>query len=237
MISTSTPDPAPSAAAEERAPRGIRRKPDRQRTDRASIDALLDGELVGHLAVVVDGAPIVVPTGYARIGDHLVMHGSTGAGFVLRAVADRATVAFSVTAIDGLVFGRSIFASSMNYRSLVAYGVLEAMSGEDEREALVAMTDRLMPGRSGEVRDATRKEYAQTRALRLALDDVVMKVRDGGASEDLDDGEDHDRWAGVLPVATTFGVPQPSGLTPPGTPLPGSVRTLMTRSAVSRKLS
>lgn len=129
------------------APRRIRRLPERQTTDTFDLFALLDEELVGHLAAVVDDQPVVVPMGYARVGDHLLVHGSTGGGFALRAAAARTTVAFAVTALDGLVYARSLFDSSMNYRSAVVYGVLEAVPAEETDAALLALSERLMPGR------------------------------------------------------------------------------------------
>ncbi|MFF2272537.1 pyridoxamine 5'-phosphate oxidase family protein [Agromyces sp. NPDC058136] len=210
--------------------RRIRRLAERQTTDRDALFELLDGELVGHLAAVADGVPVVVPMGYARIGDAIFVHGSTGGGFALRAAAERATVAFSVTALDGLVYARSLFDSSMNYRSAVAYGVLDEVERDEADAALLALSERLMPGRSAEVRPMRRKEVAATRVLRLALDDVVMKTRAHGASESPDDGEDHTRWAGVVPLERVWGEPQPSGLTPAGTPLPDSVLALTTRA-------
>lgn len=216
--------------------RRIRRLAERQTTDRDELFALLDGELVGHLAAVVDGAPVVVPMGYARDGEHLLVHGSTGGGFALRAAAERATVAFAVTALDGLVFARSLFDSSMNYRSAVVYGVLEPVDGEQADAALLALSERLMPGRSAEVRAMTRKEIAATRVLRLPLDDVVMKARAAGASEDPDDGEDHAVWAGVVPLERTWGAPVPSPLTPAGTPTPDSVVALTTGSSREHRL-
>ncbi len=218
------------------APRRIRRLAERQTTDRDALFALLDEELVGHLAAVVDGTPVIVPMGYARDGEHLLVHGSTGGGFALRAAAERATVAFSVTALDGLVFARSFFDSSMNYRSAVAYGVLEPVDDERADAALLALSERLMPGRSAEVRAITRKETAATRVLRLALDDVVMKTRAAGASEAPDDGEDHSTWAGVVPLERRWGTPVPSPLTPEGTPTPDSVVALTTRSTPEHRL-
>jgi nitroimidazol reductase NimA-like FMN-containing flavoprotein (pyridoxamine 5'-phosphate oxidase superfamily) len=101
------------------AQRRIRRLAERQTYDREALFELLDSELVGHLAASVDGTPVVVPMGFARDGDHVLVHGSTGGGFALRAAAEGATVAFAVTALDGLVFARSLFDSSMNYRSAV----------------------------------------------------------------------------------------------------------------------
>ncbi|WP_448808102.1 pyridoxamine 5'-phosphate oxidase family protein [Agromyces bauzanensis] len=218
------------------APRRIRRLPERQTTDRFDLFALLDEELVGHLAAVVDDQPVVVPMGYARVGDHLLVHGSTGGGFALRAAAARTTVAFAVTALDGLVYARSLFDSSMNYRSAVVYGVLEAVPAEETDAALLALSERLMPGRPAEVRATTRKETAATRVLRLALDDVVMKARAGGASEEPDDGEDHTAWAGVVPLVRTWGAPRASALTPEGTPIPDSVVALTTDTRARRKL-
>lgn len=209
------------------AARRIRRMPERETADRELLHALLDQELVGHLAVVAHGAPLVVPIAFARVDDHLVLHGSTGGGFVLRAAAERATVAFAVTSLDGLVYARSLFDSSMNYRSAVVYGVLEPVPAEEEHDALLALSERLMPGRPAEVRATTRKEYAGTRALRLPLDEVVMKRRAGDPSEEADDGEDREVWSGVVPLARAWGEPIASPLTPAGTPVPASIERLL----------
>lgn len=227
--SSTTARPAASANPDGTdAPRRVRRLAERQTSDRDALFELLDGELVGHLAAVVAGQPIVVPMGYARVGEHVLVHGSTGGGFALRAAAEQATVAFAVTALDGLVFARSLFDSSMNYRSAVAYGVLEPVGDDEAEAALLALSERLMPGRAPEVRAITRKETAATRVLRLRLDDVVMKVRAAGASESADDGEDHSTWAGVVPLERTWGTPVASALTPMGTPVPDSVLALTT---------
>ncbi|QEO14377.1 pyridoxamine 5'-phosphate oxidase family protein [Agromyces intestinalis] len=205
--------------------RRIRRLADRQVTDRAPLYRLLDDQLVGHLAAVADGVPIVVPMAYARVGDDLLLHGSTGGGFALRAAETRAPVAFAITSLDGVVVARSLYDSSMNYRSAVVYGVLEPV--DDAAAALDALADRLIPGRGAELRASTRREVAGTRVLRLALDDVVMKARAGGPSEAPDDGEDRSVWAGVVPLAPAWGEPVASELTPEQTPIPESVVALM----------
>ena len=220
---TMTQQPATAATA-----RRIRRLADRQVADRGALFELLDDELVGHLAVTVGDEPIVVPMGYARVGDDVLLHGSTGGGFALRAASARSVVAFAVTALDGLVYARSLFDSSMNYRSAVAYGTLEVVPDDETDAALLALAERLMPGRAAEVRATMRKEAAGTRVLRLALDDVVMKRRAGGPSEEPGDGEDHAVWAGVLPLGRAYGEPVASVLTPTGTPVPDSVAALAT---------
>lgn len=220
---TMTRQPAPAAAA-----RRIRRLADRQVADRDVLYELLDGELVGHLAFAVGDEPLVVPMGYARVGDGVLLHGSTGGGFALRAASDRTRVAFAVTALDGLVYARSLYDSSMNYRSAVAYGTLEVLPDGETDAALLALAERLMPGRAAEVRATVRKEAAATRVLRLALDDVVMKRRAGGPSEEPGDGEDHAVWAGVVPLRRAYGEPVASVLTPRGAPVPDSVAALAT---------
>ncbi|WP_394553893.1 pyridoxamine 5'-phosphate oxidase family protein [Agromyces sp. MMS24-JH15] len=211
--------------------RRIRRLSERQQFDRTALYELLDEQLVGHLAVVADGVPLVVPTAFARVGDDVLLHGSTGSGFARRAVADRTQVAFAVTSLDGLVVARSLYDSSMNYRSAVVYGVLEPVA--DTQAALDAIGERLLPGRGAEVRANTRKEVAGTAVLRLALDDVVMKARAGGPSEAEDDGEDRGIWAGVVPLAPAWGSPIASESTAPEVAVPASVRALAGASRVA----
>ena len=80
----------------------LTRKPDRGSSSRDRLDTLLDDELVGTLATVVDGDPWAVPLLFARDDDRLLLHGSTGAG-ALRHVTAGAPIAFCVTAIDGVV--------------------------------------------------------------------------------------------------------------------------------------
>ncbi|BDZ64495.1 hypothetical protein GCM10025877_14330 [Agromyces mangrovi Wang et al. 2018] len=164
---------------------------------------------------------------YARDGEHVLVHGSTGGGFALRAAASGATVAFAVTALDGMVVARTLFDHSMNYRSAVVYGCLEPV--DDDERALLALSERLLPGRTTEVRGNTRKERAATRVLRLPLDDVVMKVRAGGPGDEPADATGPVPWTGVVPLAATWGEPIAAEGTPPGTPVPESVRALAGR--------
>lgn len=129
------------------------------------------------------------------MSDWLLLHGSTGAG-LLRACARGASISVAITHIDGLVVARSAFDHSMNYRSVVAFGVPEVLTGAEKARALARLTDHLLPGRVGEIRDSTTKELAATTVLRLRLDEVSVKVRSAGATTDPDDGEDRGVWAG-----------------------------------------
>lgn len=182
----------------------IGRLPERQRTDRGDLHALLDDALVATVSTVRDGEPFVLPMAVARDGDRLLLHGSSGAG-LLGVLAAGARVAVCVTRVDALVFARSAFDSSMNYRSAVVFGVPSVLHGEDRALALAALTEHLMPGRWDEVRPPTRKELAATVVLSLPLDEASVKVRDAGASGVEADGPGV--WAGVVPVARCLGAP------------------------------
>jgi uncharacterized protein len=206
----------------------IRRLAERQRTDRAELYRILDAALVAHVAVVRDGCPVVIPFLCARDDDALLLHGSTGSG-VLRAAEAGNPVSVGVTLLDGLVVARSVFDNSMNYRSVVAFGVPEVLAGEAKLEALRVLTDRILPGRWDEVRPSTRKELAATLILRLNLDEVSVKVRAESVTAADDDGEDRAAWTGVVPLTVRAGEPVTHGDVPADVAVPDSVRGLVER--------
>jgi hypothetical protein len=185
------------------------RKRDRTTYDRAAIHAVLDEALICHLGYVVDGAPVVVPTIHARHGDVLYLHGSTGAR-VARLAGGGVPVTAVVTVVDALVLARSQFHHSMNYRSVAVHGVAHLVTDPDERAtALAAVVEHVAPGRAAESRPGDRQELAATAVLRLALDEAVLKQRSGPVGDDEEDlALPH--WAGLLPVHTTFGTPEPA---------------------------
>ncbi|MCZ0910919.1 pyridoxamine 5'-phosphate oxidase family protein [Gordonia amicalis] len=186
----------------------LTRKPDRA-TDRAALDELLDEAKVGTLSTVVDGLPWSVPMLFARDGNAILLHGSTGAG-ALRHVAAGAPVTFTVFAMDGLVIADTLFDHSANYRSAVVRGTLELV--DDARSALEVLSDKLIPGRVTEVRETTRKELAATVVLRLPIVDGqwIAKARAGGPGIESSD------WTGVVPMRTVYDEPITySGATPP----------------------
>jgi nitroimidazol reductase NimA-like FMN-containing flavoprotein (pyridoxamine 5'-phosphate oxidase superfamily) len=208
----------------------LNRLAERGRTDRAELDALLDEVPFGTLATVDEGMPWVVPLLFARDGDRLLLHGSTGAG-ALRRVADGAPVAFSVTAFDGLVVAHSTFDSSANYRSAVLRGRCARLRGDDQQAALDLLSDRLLPGRTREVRRPLPKEWAATVALALPIEEGswLLKVRTGGPT-DPEEGPDrqHGVWRGVVPARVAYGPPRPAADSV-DRPLPASVRAVLDR--------
>ncbi|UVS81192.1 pyridoxamine 5'-phosphate oxidase family protein [Actinokineospora sp. UTMC 2448] len=185
----------------------IRRGKARAVTDRAVLHRILDAGLVCHLAVVLDGAPLVLPTGYGRDGDTLYLHGSTGA----RSLREADEVCVAVTLLDGVVYSRSVFDHSMNYRSAVIHGRVRAVTEPEAKlHALRVLTEHLAPGSWDHARRPTDKELAATRVLGLDLTEAAVKVREGGPMDEDDDIAADAVWAGVLPITQQWGEPVPS---------------------------
>lgn len=205
----------------------LTRKPERGVDDRAALDAFLDGQLTGTLAVVVEGIPSVVPVLYVRDGDRLLIHGSTGAG-TLRAAAGGAPVAFSVHAIDGIRVSYNGFHSGANYRSAVVQGYCRRLEGAEHLAALDRIVDGLLPGRVAEVPPPTAKEAAQTMTLELPLvpGGWLFKVRGGEVAANPEAGG---VWIGFVPLTLTAGEPEAAAQQDAGIHIPDSVRALRAR--------
>ncbi|MFE8950168.1 pyridoxamine 5'-phosphate oxidase family protein [Streptomyces sp. NPDC007856] len=190
--------------------------------DRELVHAILDADYLCHLGFIRDGAPMVLPTLYARVGERLYVHGSTGSPALRRAGHDDGlAVCLTVTHLDGLVLARSAFNHTINYRSVVVHGVAHRVTDRDERcAALDALVDHITPGRAGDSRPANAKELAATAVIALDLHEVSAKVRTG---DPVDNPEDLSlpHWSGVLPVTRAYGSPLPSADLDPSLPLPG----------------
>jgi nitroimidazol reductase NimA-like FMN-containing flavoprotein (pyridoxamine 5'-phosphate oxidase superfamily) len=171
--------------------------------------------------VLVNGSPMVIPTGYGRVGDTLYLHGSTGATS-LRAALDQ-PVCVTVTHVDGIVLARSAFHHSANYRSAMIYSVPRIVTDEAEHlEGLRALTEQLAPGQWDVVRLPDRKELAATTVLALSLEEASVKVRQGPPVDDEDDYE-LPVWAGVLPLHVSWGAPVPDPRLTAGIPVPAHI--------------
>jgi nitroimidazol reductase NimA-like FMN-containing flavoprotein (pyridoxamine 5'-phosphate oxidase superfamily) len=198
------------------------RSPDRASYDKDLVHSILDEAYVCHLGFVRDGAPVVLPTLYARVGERLYVHGSTGSRPLREAgQADPGLpVCLTVTHVDGLVLARSAFHHSINYRSVVVHGVAhDVTDSEEKRQALDALVDHVVPGRSADSRPANKKELAATAVIRLDLDEVSAKLRTGVANDEPEDlALPH--WAGVVPLRKGYDAPVANPDLVPGTELP-----------------
>jgi uncharacterized protein len=216
----------PSGPASDRV--RVRRKPERGHYDRSTIDAIIDGALVGHVGYLIDGQPFVTPTAIWRQGDRLFWHGSS-ASRMLRVTQGGVPVCVTVTEVDALVLARSGFNHSFDYRSVMVLGHANALTDETEiLDALRAFIEHLYPGRWDQLRPPTRKELKATSVLWTGLNEASAKIRDVGAHDDPGD-ESWPAWAGSIPLTTVVGTPEPDSFVPGGMPSPTLSRTV-TRS-------
>jgi nitroimidazol reductase NimA-like FMN-containing flavoprotein (pyridoxamine 5'-phosphate oxidase superfamily) len=184
----------------------LKRLPKRGVYDRELVYKILDEGFICHVSFAVDGQPFVIPTGYARVGDQLYIHGSQMSR-MLRTLAEGVNVCVAVTLVDGLVLARSAFHHSVNYRSVVIFGRAAIIEDKEAKlAALFAFSEHVLPGRWDDVREPTEQELKATTVLSLPLVEVSAKVRTGPP---IDDDEDYALkvWAGVLPLKLVAGEP------------------------------
>lgn len=188
----------------------LKRHRDRARTDRAELFEVLDAALVCHLGVLIDGAPVVLPTVYGVDPDGpdedgtIYLHGSVAARSLVAAPDQQLCV--TCTLVDGLVLARSGFNHSMNYRSAVILGPGRLVDDVDEKvKALHLVVDHVVPGRSATLRDYTRKELVATTVIAMSLHEASVKKREGTAVDD--EADVTSGWAGVVPLTVRAGDP------------------------------
>ena len=198
----------------------LKRRPQRGSFDREVVNAILDEAFLCHVAFKYQGQACLIPTLFARGGDAIFLHGST-ANRMLRAICEPGNeTCVSVMLADSLVFARSAFHHSINYRSVILYAQAEEVSDPDEKlEAMRLVVEHVIPGRWKDVRAPNREEFLQTMIVRVPIAEASAKIRDLGVIDDEADLE-LDGWAGLLPISTHYGPPQPDALLRAGIPVP-----------------
>jgi nitroimidazol reductase NimA-like FMN-containing flavoprotein (pyridoxamine 5'-phosphate oxidase superfamily) len=200
----------------------VRRYHDRAATERQALYDVLDTGLICHVGFVADGGPVVLPSVYGREGDTLFLHASTGARSA-RVFASGAPVCVTVTHLDAIVYARAVYHNSVNYRSAVIHGTGRFLTDEDEkRHGMRVLAEHLAPGAWSYGRAPDRKELARVAVMAVDLTESSVKTR---AAPPSDHGEvDPDSWAGLLPVHTYFGTPEPEAHVPAGMAPPRHIR-------------
>jgi hypothetical protein len=183
-----------------------------------TVHAIIDEALFCHLGIIHDGEPVVIPTIHARMGDQIVFHGSNASR--LLKISNNNEICVTITLLDGLVMARSLFNSSMNYRSAVIFGKGEIIKDHDERmAAFKSITDHIAPGRWDDARQPNNSELKQTSVVRMPIDEASAKIS-MGPPDDEDEDYALDYWAGVIPINQTYGEPESDPILQEGITIP-----------------
>src|ERR1022692_3719615 len=206
-----------------------RRLREQGRRERSELFAVLRAGLIAHLGVILDGVPMVVPTGYGFDDEQVYVHGSVASRSLDR---DEATACLTVTVLDGLVLARSVFEHAVNYRSAMIYAVPRLITDPDEKMAgLRALSEHLAPGQWDYARRPSRTELAATRLRAMPLDVASVKIRCGPPGDADSPDAALGLWAGELPLASFWQEPVPDPVLPAGTGVPRHIQDGAGRAA------
>ena len=180
----------------------VQRHSDREVQDRLNINELLDSQCVAHVGFIDPdiNSPFVVPMGFARDENRILIHGSTGSR-IMMAIAKEIDLCVTITQLNAIVVARSAFNSSMNYESVMIFGKARVLKEDEKDVALEAITTKLVPGLWEYGRTMTKKESAATMIVELSLDKLSAKARSGDPSDD-DEDLPLGLWAGIIPLKT-----------------------------------
>ena len=185
----------------------VKRHDDREVFDRDAVNALLDSEYVAHVGFIDSdiNEPFVIPMAYARDNDRILLHGSTGSRLMMQ-LAKGAQMCVTVTKLSALIVAKSAFNSSMNYESVMIFGVGKRLEDSQKLEAMDRVTDALIPGMVGYARPTTAKEAAGTMIMELPIEKYSLKSRTGGVMDEPGD-KDLPIWSGIIPLERVKGLP------------------------------
>ena len=185
------------------------RLPKKANYDEKVIHAILDEARMCHVAGIVGGKAMALPTLHARKGSTLYLHGSQS-NAIMKSVLLSGEAFVTVTHYDGLRLARSGFESSIAYRSVVVFGpVSEVTDLEEKRECLDMFVDAILPGRASEVRPMNERELNLTFILAVEINEASAKIS-AGPTDDFEYDIDLPIWAGVIPSKLVFTDPVPN---------------------------
>ena len=176
----------------------VKRIPKRGSYDSKTLYSILDRAFICHAAFTLDNQPFIVPMAFGRKGNKLYLHGATSSR-IMKNLGKGIPVCICVTHLDGVVMARSLFHSSLNYRSAVVFGKATLVEDKKKNSALKIITDQISKGRWDEARKPNFKELKATAILQLEIEQASSKIRTGPP---LDEPEDYylPIWAGVIPM-------------------------------------
>lgn len=205
----------------------VKRLPARAKYDKESVYQCLDEGLVCHVGFSTPEGPVVIPMAFGRHEDTIYLHGSNASRFI-KVNSKGTQVCCTVTHLDGVVVARSLFNSSMNYRSVVVFGLAELVTEPEEiLQGMRIITEHLIPNRWEDSRQPNPTELKATKVLKVSIEDASFKSRAGGP---IDDEEDLSSpfWAGVVPIRQVTDEPIPDEVSVPNRPIPDYITNYST---------
>jgi uncharacterized protein len=185
----------------------VKRRPARANYQKDVIYKIFDDALHCHVGIAIDDQPYILPNLHVRVGDHVYLHGDKRNNLIAHITSGK-PLCIEVTTIDRIMWGRSAFQNSLNYRSAVALGVGRVVEDQEEKErALWALVRRILPAeRIPTVRPLSDHEIKRTVVIAIPLDEASAKIRTGPAVDDAADLS-IPVWAGEIPITTSLGTP------------------------------
>jgi uncharacterized protein len=170
----------------------------REMNDVNSVNAILDAGFLCHVAFQYQQQTMMIPTAYGRKNDLLYIHGSTK-NFMLNQISDGQTACISVTHLDGIVLAKSLFHTSVNYRSVVLFGKAVIVEDENERlEGMKIITENIIKGRWDEVITGSEQQLNATMVIKFTIESASAKIRNEGPQGD--DELKNEVWSGHIPL-------------------------------------
>ncbi|NLB83220.1 MAG: pyridoxamine 5'-phosphate oxidase family protein [Synergistaceae bacterium] len=151
------------------------RRKDREMTDHAEMDEVLDKALVGHLGLCDEGVPYVLPMNFALLNGALYLH-CAQEGRKLDVIGKNSRACFSTETDMELVTSPRACGWGMTYRSVLLFGTISVVESEKEKgESMMALMKKCAGPDFSHV--FTPPELASVTVLRLDWDERTGKAR------------------------------------------------------------
>lgn len=152
-------------------PHGPMRRKDREITDLAAIDAILDAGKVLYLALCDADTPFLVPVFYAHAGNALYFHGSR-VGTKMSILRRNPGVCFAVSLDQGIIESDKPCDFEASHRTVVGVGRAEVV--EDETEKIAAL-DKIVARFTQRTFDYPKASLAATAVVRISIHSIKGK--------------------------------------------------------------
>ncbi len=177
----------------------VKRGANRAVYDKKIVHEIIDAGFLAYVGYIYDGYPISIPMAYAKDGDKLYLHGSTGNRMLLSILESKKT-SINITHLDGLILARSGLHHSVNYRSVTLFGSLQKIDDDARKTEILEKTiNNMTPDRWDSLRTMTQQELDRTLIVEFTIEQASAKVRAEGVNDEPAD-ENLPIWAGVIPI-------------------------------------